>query len=216
MSRTGRVVNWIVIVGLAVAALALLFAPPAAASIPEGDCKTYYHHRGYIPGHYDFAVFYERGYDTRVEYTNGEDIYVRPPKGRHSWDRVDKCKFIVTTTTIVVTTSTLPPTTTTLPPSTTTVVETTTTSVVESTTTTPPPSTTTTPPSSTTTTPEVTTTTKVVTTTAPPSTSTTEVCEWPDCLPATGTNGETKALIALTLIGIGILITIAARDRGKG
>lgn len=125
---------------VALAFIVVLFGLPALA---QNDCNTYHNHSGYIPGTYDYANFYENGFEPLLNVrTNGQNINVPPPEGRSSWDTVEKCHDPeVTTTSTVETTTTTQPTTTTSE-ATTTTTEATTTTVEQTTSSTPPSSTT--------------------------------------------------------------------------
>ena len=161
--------------------LTTVFALPALA---QGDCDTFYNHSGFIPGSYDYANFYEEGFEPLLNVrTNGENINVTPPEGRSSWDIVEKCHdpAVTTTSTVVTTTSTQPTTTTS---ETTTTSSEPTTTTVEQTTSSPP----TTQPSS---------------TTQPTGPSTTLVE-----LPFTGGNGPALVAIAAGLILAGLFILV--------
>lgn len=184
--KTAVAVLLLLAVGFAITLLA-----PSADATTQGNCTTFYRHSGFIPGSYDYALFYEDGQlVTQVE-TQGQDTFVDPQDydAGSRWDRVDKCHYPPTTTT----TTTVPPTTTTTEPP-----ATTTTTQPPSTTTTQPPDTTTTtePPSTTTTSsPETTTTTEPGSTTAPSPSST---------LPFTGP-ATPIPVSGLILLGSGLL-----------
>jgi hypothetical protein len=82
----------------------------------QEECTSYRQHSGNIPGYYDYAVFFEQGFEPVKVETNGEAIYLAPPDGI-AWDRVYKCHEddeTTTTTTVMETTTTSgEPTTTT-------------------------------------------------------------------------------------------------------
>lgn len=134
---------------VSVVALVLAGAVVALAGNYNEECESYRNHSGNIPGYYDYAVFFEQGYEPVELETNGVAIYLAPPDGG-TWDRVYKCHWMTTTTTTVETTTTTfdDTTTTSVGETTTTAGESTTTTVnVEDTTTTVVDSTTTTDPS---------------------------------------------------------------------
>lgn len=141
-TRATRVLMITAVVGLLVFAWGLT----ASAGNYNEECEAYRNHSGNIPGYYDYAVFFEQGYEPVEVWTNGEPIYLAPPDGG-TWDRVYKCHSDDGTTTTVAdwtttsggeTTTTDPGTTTTQAETTTTGAESTTTSVTDSTTTTDP------------------------------------------------------------------------------
>lgn len=178
----------VILLGFAILGLVIFIAVNAEATTTGGGCTTYHNHSGFIPGSYDYANFYENGYEPLLNVrTNGENINVPPPQGRRSWDTVEKCHDpVVTTTTVPETTTTVEPTTTTTVP------ETTTTTVVTDTTTTTGAPTTTEPP---TTTPTVAVTTTV-----------------PEELPFTGTPSIATITIGLLLLFVGVATVKAFRD----
>lgn len=107
------------------------------------ECEVYRNHSGYISAYYDYAVFFEQGYEPIELHTYGQPIFLEPPDGV-AWDRVYKCNDTdeTTTTTVADTTTTTVGESTT----TTTIGDTTSTTVADSTTTTVGDSTTTTDP----------------------------------------------------------------------
>jgi len=122
--------------------LTTVFALPAFA---DSNCSTFYNHSGFVPGSYDYANFYENGFEPLLNVrTNGQNINVPPPEGRSSWDIVEKCHdpAVTTTSTAPTTTTSTQPTTTTTQESTTTIQPTTTTTSSSSTTLPADPSTT--------------------------------------------------------------------------
>lgn len=165
-----------------------VFALPTLATT---NCTTYFNHSGFIPGSYDYANFYESGFEPVTVYTNGQNINVPPPPGRNSWDKVEKC---LTTTTTSSTTTSTSTTVTTVPESSTTTSPTTTTSVALTTTTV-----------GTTTTTGGTTSTSVPTSTTTPDTSTTAVTP---ILPVTGADLSLLVLAAFFVIGLGWLLIV--------
>ena len=176
--------------------LLIVFAVTLFAQATTQNCNTFHNHSGFIPGSYDYANFYESGFDPLLDVrTNGQNINVPPPEGRRSWDTVEKCHDLVTTTTSTptsTTTTVIETTTTTVPETTTTVQETTTTSEATTSTTVAP---TTTVPQ------ETTTTTVVVTTTTVPE------------LPFTGLSNVWLFPLALALVALGGLALRSVRDR---
>lgn len=119
------------VAGIAAAALLALTGLASADDYIE-ECESYRNHSGNVPGYYDYAVFFEQGYEPIEVWTNGEAIFVAPPDGG-TWDRVYKCHSDGGTTTTVADS-----TTTSGGETTTTGAESTTTSVTDSTTTTDP------------------------------------------------------------------------------
>ena len=155
---------------LILAVVVVVFSLPAEGTGESGyddnyieECESYRNHSGYVGGYYDYAVFFEQGYEPIHVETYGEAIYLAPPDGV-AWDRVYKCHREETTTS---TTSTS-----------TTIGEQTTTTTGETSTTTGGTTTTSSEGSSTTTFEDATTTTGSVTTTTVPTD--------PDTLPHTG------------------------------
>lgn len=102
-ARATRVLMVTAVVGLLVFAWGLT----ASAGNYNEECEAYRNHSGNIPGYYDYAVFFEQGYEPVEVWTNGEPIYLPPPDGG-TWDRVYKCKSDDGTTTTGETTTTEP------------------------------------------------------------------------------------------------------------
>lgn len=185
-----RTMAGVVLAFIVGAILFILTLPGEATTQPDDypdnyieECDVYRNHSGFIPGYYDYAVFFEQGQEPIHVETYGEPVYLAPPDGE-SWDRVYKCKRDEETTT-----------TTTVEETTTTVADTTTTTAGEETTTTEQDTTTTTGEEST-------------TTTVTDSTTTTDPGTPPE-LPFTGTpNPMPLILVGLFLLsgGLGIIL----------
>lgn len=150
MTERMRTALIVIAVAMIAGAMAVVVSLPAMGTQQPDDyqddyieeCEVYRNHSGYISSYYDYAVFFEQGFEPIHVETNGQPIFLEPPDGV-AWDRVYKCEREEETTTTTMqeetTTTVSEETTTTASEETTTTVgDTTSTTVVDSTTTTDP------------------------------------------------------------------------------